>query len=56
MFLDEFVTMDDSLTGYGFSLLGVYLIWAMIVVLLYGPSRWWMMYKRNHPEKAWLSY
>ena len=56
MFLDEFVTMDDSLTGYGCSLLGVYLIWAMIVVLLYGPSRWWMMYKRSHPEKAWLSY
>ena len=56
MFLDEFVTMDDSLTGYGLSLLGVYLIWAMIVVLLYGPSRWWMVYKRKHPEKAWLSY
>lgn len=56
MFLDEFVSLDESLLGYGFSLLGTYLIWAMLVVLLYHPSRWWMIYKRNHPEKIWLSY
>ena len=56
MFLDEFVSLDESLSGYGFSLLGTYLIWAMLVVLLYRPSRWWMTYKRNHPEKIWLSY
>ena len=56
MFLDEFVAIDDSLQGYGFSLLGTYLLWIGVVVLLYRPSRWWMNYKKKHPEKAWLSY
>ena len=56
MFLDEFVAVDDSLQGYGFSLLGTYVIWAGVVVLLYRPSRWWMHYKKNNPEKVWLSY
>ena len=56
MFLDEFVALDESLRGYGFSLSGTYLIWAILVILLYRPSRWWMIYKKNHPEKTWLSY
>lgn len=56
MFLDEFVAVDDSLQGYGFSLLGTYVIWAGVVVLLFRPSRWWMRYKKNNPEKGWLSY
>ncbi len=56
MFLDEFVSLDESLRGYGFSLLGTYLIWVILIVILYRPSRWWMLYKKNHPEKTWLSY
>ena len=56
MFLDEFVALDESLRGYGFSLFGTYLIWAILVILLYRPFRWWMIYKRNYPENTWLSY
>ena len=56
MFLDEFVALDESLRGYIFSLFGTYLIWAILVILLYRPSRWWMIFKRNHPEKTWLIY
>jgi hypothetical protein len=40
----------------GFSLPGVYLIWACIVIALYWPCRRYAEYKRAHPEKRWLSY
>ncbi len=56
MFLNEFVSLDESLCGYGFSLLGTYLIWVILILLLYYPSWWWMTYKRNHPNNKWLSY
>ena len=56
MILDEFVTRSPKLTGYGLGLLGVYGVWISAVVALYRPSRFWMNYKKNNPEKWWLSY
>lgn len=41
--------------GWGFSLPMVYMYWAIVVLLLYLPCRWFMMVKMNH-KKWWLSY
>lgn len=41
--------------GYGLGLLGVYLIWALAVAMLYLPCRWFAEVKRRH-EAWWLSY
>ena len=56
MILDVFVTRSPELKGYGLGLLGVYAVWIAVVVILYRPSRFWMHYKKNNPEKWWLSY
>jgi uncharacterized membrane protein len=42
--------------GYGFGLGGVYLIWIAIIASLYWPMKQYADYKRQHPEKTWLSY
>jgi hypothetical protein len=41
--------------GYGFGLGFVYLMWAVAVVLLYFPCRWFAELKRRRRD-AWLSY
>ena len=41
--------------GWGYDLPGVYLAWAIAVLLLYFPSRWFMKVKQQH-KKWWLSY
>ncbi len=56
MVLDVFVSYDNGLRGYGFSLATTCLIWIAIVVALYRPCKWWMHYKKAHPERWWLSY
>ena len=38
-----------------FSLPGVYAAWAIVLVLLYGPCRWFAGLKQRHRE-GWLSY
>lgn len=40
----------------GMNLLGVYIAWVLIVAALYYPCLKYMHYKKNHPEKKWLSY
>ena len=40
----------------GLDLLGVYIAWILIVAALYYPCLKYMQYKKNHPEKKWLSY
>ncbi|HTK20843.1 MAG TPA: heparan-alpha-glucosaminide N-acetyltransferase domain-containing protein [Mucilaginibacter sp.] len=40
---------------FGFSLLGVYIVWLMVIVLLYFPCRWYSKYKSTH-HQWWLSY
>lgn len=41
--------------GWGFSLLGVYLAWATVVLLMYPLSRWYAALKRRRSD-WWLSY
>jgi len=41
--------------GWGLSLPGVYLTWAVVVVLLYPVCKWWAGVKRRRTE-PWLSY
>jgi uncharacterized membrane protein len=41
--------------GWGYSLPGVYLVWAFVVVAMYPLCRWFAALKRRRSE-AWLSY
>jgi uncharacterized membrane protein len=41
--------------GWGISLPGVYLVWAIVVMLLYPLCRWFAQLKQRRSE-AWLSY
>ena len=41
--------------GWGLSLPGIYLVWAVVVVLLYPLCRWFAGVKQRH-KAAWLSY
>lgn len=41
--------------GFGFSLLGVYVIWILVIAILYLPCRWFSRYKKTH-QQWWLSY
>lgn len=55
----DYFTDSDKFFGpkpnWGFSLVGVYMYWALAVLLLYFPCRWFMYLKMNH-KKWWLSY
>jgi uncharacterized membrane protein len=42
--------------GYGHGLPFIYGIWALVLITLYLPCRWFMEYKRQHRDWAWLSY
>jgi hypothetical protein len=41
--------------GFGFNLMGVYVVWLFVIVALYLPCRWYFNYKRTHLQ-WWLSY
>ena len=41
--------------GYGFNLLGVYVIWIVVITALYLPCKWFSNYKKTH-QQWWLSY
>ncbi|MDO3624829.1 DUF1624 domain-containing protein [Mucilaginibacter sp. BT774] len=40
---------------FGFNLLGVYVVWLAVILILYFPCRWYSKYKRTH-HQWWLSY
>jgi uncharacterized membrane protein len=42
--------------GYGHGLPFVYAMWILAVALLYLPCRWFMEFKKQHPDWNWLSY
>lgn len=41
---------------YGYSLPFVYGMWAITIVILYYPCKWFMNVKKSHPDWWWLSY
>jgi uncharacterized membrane protein len=51
------VNAVPALKGYGFDLVFVYLVWALVILLLYPLCKWFDRYKRaNVQRKWWLSY
>lgn len=51
------VTANQQLVGYGFSLVVVYLVWIGVMLLLYPLCLWFSKYKQaNQGTKKWLSY
>ncbi|TYA65985.1 DUF1624 domain-containing protein [Seonamhaeicola marinus] len=56
MILTKEVFMNGKLVNYGYSLLVVYIVWIVVIVLLYFPSKRYMLYKAKNKQKWWLSY
>jgi hypothetical protein len=56
MVFDTWVGFSKELTGYGFSLGGVYLVWLILLISLYPLCKWFEHYKTEHRERWWLSY
>ncbi|THU42009.1 DUF1624 domain-containing protein [Niastella caeni] len=56
MVLTGWVSMNNQLKGYGFSLVFVYVLWLIIIVGVYPLCRWYDNYKRANSGKWWLSY
>jgi uncharacterized membrane protein len=58
MIFDHFIGTDNNphLTGYGFPLGVVYLVWAIVVLVLYPLCSRYDRYKREHKDKWWLCY
>lgn len=56
MILTTDVFENAKLINYGYSLLGVYLVWIGVIALLYYPCKTYMIYKANNKDKWWLSY
>ncbi|WP_046757623.1 DUF1624 domain-containing protein [Kordia jejudonensis] len=48
--------MNEAVEFKGTGLFGVYIAWIIIVTALYYPCLKYMLYKKKHPEKKWLSY
>ena len=53
---ETWVTMTETLKGYGFNLWVTYGVWIFVVLALYPLCKWFDQYKSNHREKWWLSY
>ncbi len=47
---------DEPLTGYGYNLGIVYVVWISVILALYPVCKWYDKYKTSHREKKWLSY
>lgn len=56
MILEDWITEEQKLKGYGFPLWVVYAVWVGIILLLYPLCKWFDKYKQTHKEKWWLSY
>jgi uncharacterized membrane protein len=50
------ISFEQKLNGYGFSLGVVYAVWAGVIVVLYFLCKRYDLYKSSHKEKWWLSY
>lgn len=56
MILTVDVFQNAKLITYGYPLFVVYIIWIIIVLLLFAPSKMYMNYKAKNKQKWWLSY
>lgn len=56
MILTSDVFRAQKLINYGYSLFVVYIMWIAVILLLYLPSKKYMIYKANNRHKWWLSY
>jgi hypothetical protein len=45
-----------DVTGYGFNLITVYLVWILLIALLYPICKWYDHYKSTHRQYWWLNY
>jgi uncharacterized membrane protein len=55
--LTTWVSANEQLKGYGFSLPVVYLVWAGVIVITFPLCLWFSRYKSaNQGTKKWLSY
>jgi uncharacterized membrane protein len=48
--------LSQSPSDAGYPLYVVYLVWALVLVAMYAPSRWYRGYKKAHPERWLLRY
>ena len=51
----SFASVKEWPAAYHPSLLRAYVVWALVVLTLYWPCRWYAGYKRRHAQ-WWLSY
>lgn len=56
MVFSTWIAFSPDLTGYGFGLGLVYLIWLAVVVFLYPLCKAFENYKRSNRQQVWLSY
>lgn len=56
MVLTGWVSMNNQLKGYGYSLAFVYILWILIIIGVYPLCKWYDNYKRANHSKWWLSY
>ncbi|OQP59900.1 hypothetical protein A3860_35915 [Niastella vici] len=56
MVLTGWVSANEQLKGYGYSLAFVYALWIIIIIAVYPLCRWYDNYKRVNRETWWLSY
>ena len=56
MVLTGWVSMNNQLKGYGYSLAFVYILWILIIVSVYPLCKWYDNYKQANRSKWWLSY
>ena len=57
MILSNKINLVPGLSGFGFNLLTVYLVWIMLIIIMYPLCKWYGRYKRNNMSgQNWLSY
>lgn len=48
--------LSESLADFGFALYVVYLVWIFVMLVMYPQCRWYLAYKKGHPEVRLLKY